>query len=39
MKEENVCKHNGVFFQYVEKTWYKDEMQLLLTIIEFFFFF
>jgi len=33
IKQEEQCKHNGGFFQDVMRTWCKDEMQLLFTIL------
>ena len=33
IKQDMECKHNGVFFQYVMKNLFKDEMQVLFTII------
>jgi len=42
IKQEEECKHNGIFSQCVMKNGYKDKLQLLFTIIAnfviFFFF-
>jgi len=38
IKQEERCKHNGGFSQYVMKNWCNDEMQLLFTILVTFFF-